>query len=80
MYVGLGIVLLVAGAVLAFATDFDVSGVDMVMVGWILMAGGFVSIVLSLVLSRRRSVASRRVTQRDPVTGTEVQETRYEDQ
>lgn len=78
MYVGIGIFLLVVGAVLAFATTATVSGVDLSLVGWILMAGGLVAIVLSLALSRRRGVATRRVTQRDPVTGTEVEDSRVE--
>ncbi len=78
MYVGLGIVMLVVGAVLAFATSFHVSGVDLSVVGWILMAGGLVAIVLSLALTRRRAVTSHRVTQRDPVTGSEVRDSRIE--
>ena len=39
MYLGLGIFLLVVGAVLAFATSIHVSGIDLSLVGWILMAG-----------------------------------------
>jgi Zn-dependent protease with chaperone function len=78
MYVGLGVLLLVVGAVLAFATTASVSGVDLTVVGWILMAGGLVAIVLSLALSRRRGVVTRRVVQRDPVTGTEVHDARVE--
>lgn len=78
MYVGLGIVLLVVGAILAFATTASVAGIDLSLVGWILMAGGLVAIILSLALSRRRSVTSRRVVQRDPVTGTEVHDSRFD--
>ena len=54
MYIGLGVVLLIGGAILAFATSADLNGVDLTMVGWILMAGGLVAIVLSLALTRRR--------------------------
>ncbi|HEY0117950.1 MAG TPA: DUF6458 family protein [Cellulomonas sp.] len=78
MYIGLGIVLLVVGAVLAFATSVHVSGVDLSVVGWILMVGGLIAIVLSLSLTRRRAITARRVTQRDPVTGTEVRDSRIE--
>ena len=76
MYVGLGILLLVVGAVLAFASSLHVSGIDLPVVGWILMAGGLIAIVLSLVLSQRRGIRTRRVTQRDPVTGTQVDDSR----
>ena len=76
MYVGLGILLLVVGAVLAFASSLHVSGIDLPIVGWILMAGGLIAIVLSLVLSQRRGITTRRVTQRDPVTGTQIDDSR----
>ncbi len=78
MYIGLGVVLLIGGAILAFATSADVSGIDLRMVGWILMAGGFIAIVMSLALSRRRSIASHRVIQRDPATGTEIHDSRID--
>ncbi len=80
MYLGLGIFLLVVGAVLAFATSFHVSGVDLSLVGWILMAGGALAIILSFALPRRRAFASRQVVQRDPVTGAEVREARIDPQ
>lgn len=76
MYGGLGILLLVVGAVLAFASSLHVSGIDLPVVGWILMAGGLIAIVLSLVLSRRRGITTQRVTQRDPLTGTEINDSR----
>ena len=79
MYVGLGIFLLVVGAVLAFATSFGIHGVNLPVVGWILMAGGLLAIVLSLALSHRhRGAASRQVTQVDPVTGAEIREAHVE--
>jgi hypothetical protein len=78
MYLGLGIFLLVVGAVLAFATSLHVSGVDLSVVGWILMAGGLLAIILSLAMTRRRGIVSHDVTQRDPVTGTEVHDARIE--
>lgn len=78
MYVGLGIFLLVVGAVLAFATSLGIHGVDLTLVGWILMAGGLLAIVLSVALSRRRGIASHQVTRVDPVTGTEVHDSRVE--
>lgn len=74
MYIGLGVFLMVVGAVLTFATSATVDWVDLDVVGWILMIGGFVAIVLSLAFSRRRSLSSRSVVQRDPATGTTVQD------
>ncbi|HEY0119511.1 MAG TPA: DUF6458 family protein [Cellulomonas sp.] len=74
MYVGLGIFLLVVGAILAFAIHASVAGIDIAVVGWILMAGGLLAIVLSLALTRRRGYASRRVSSRDPATGARVDE------
>lgn len=79
MYLGLGIFLLVVGAVLAFATSIHVSGIDLSLVGWILMAGGLLAIILSFALPRRHGFASRQVVQRDPVTGAEVREARVEE-
>ena len=40
MYVALGIVLIVAGAILTFAIDRQADGVDIDAIGWILMAAG----------------------------------------
>ncbi len=74
MYVGLGVFLMVVGAVLTFATSATVDWVDLDVVGWILMIGGLVAIILSIVFSRRRGLSARRVTQRDPATGTTVQD------
>jgi hypothetical protein len=40
MSIGLGIFLMVVGAILAFAVDLTVPGVDLQLVGYILMGGG----------------------------------------
>jgi hypothetical protein len=74
MYVGLGIFLLVVGAVLAFATSLTVNGFDLSIVGWILMAGGLLAIILSFALPRRRT---REVVER-PAPRTEVRDARVE--
>jgi len=78
MYVGLGIFLLVVGAVLAFAVDATVAGVDLALVGWILMAGGLLAIVLSFATTRRGGYSSRRVSTTDPNTGATVNEVRVD--
>jgi hypothetical protein len=49
MGLGLGIFLLVIGAILTFAVHTHVSGVDINTVGWILMGAGLVSLLLSLI-------------------------------
>ena len=59
MRLGTAIVLLALGAILTFALDVDVSGVDLQVVGWILMAVGLLGIVLEVALWGPRE---RRVT------------------
>jgi len=51
MYTGGSIFLLAIGAILAFAVRDAINGVDLVMVGYILMAAGALGIVLSLVMT-----------------------------
>lgn len=78
MYVGLGIFLLVIGAILSFAVQDSVSGIDLTVVGYICMAGGALAILLSLVMGRGGATSTRRVSQTDPATGTRVDETRID--
>ncbi|AXT85537.1 hypothetical protein C6I20_10260 [Aeromicrobium sp. A1-2] len=59
MYIGGSIVLLALGAILSFAVQDSVSGVDLVTVGYILMAAGALGIVLSLVLNGQRNERRR---------------------
>ena len=58
MRLGTAIVLLALGAILTFALQVDVSGIDLQVVGWILMIAGALGIVLELAVwaprSRRR--------------------------
>ncbi len=49
MGLGIGLVLAAAGAVLAFAVNKTVSGVNIHTVGWILLIVGIVGIVLSMI-------------------------------
>ena len=73
MYIGLGIFLIVIGAILTFALHASTIGpVDVAMIGWICMAAGVLAIVLSLALTRRTGYSSRRVSQTDPATGARV--------
>ena len=59
MGIGLGVLLIVAGAVLAFAVNASVSGVDLQLIGWILMGAGVLVIVLSLVIFMPRARRTR---------------------
>ena len=58
MGIGVSVLLLAVGAILAFAVNASVSGVDLQVVGWILMAAGLLGLIWSLVLisMRRRDV------------------------
>jgi hypothetical protein len=49
MGLGVGLILAAVGAVLAFAVDTQVSGVNIHTIGWILLIVGIVGILLSLV-------------------------------
>ena len=49
MFVGLGVILLVVGGILAFAVRESVEQVDLVMVGWILIAGGALSLLIGAI-------------------------------
>ncbi|MEO7070542.1 MAG: DUF6458 family protein [Nostocoides sp.] len=75
MYIGLGIFLLVIGAIMSFAIKASISGVDLTAVGYICMVAGALAIILSLVMRGGGGFSSRRVTQTDPSTGTQVDET-----
>jgi hypothetical protein len=48
MGIGVALILIAAGAILAFAVDAEVSGLDVQTVGWILLAVGIVGALLSL--------------------------------
>ena len=73
MSIGAGIFLLVVGGVLAFAVDVQVSGVDLKLVGYILMAAGAVGLILGLVLmTRRRQAVSTTRSAVDPASGEQV--------
>ena len=56
MGIGGSIFLLALGAILAFAVNADISGLDINIIGWILMAAGLIGLVITLWFwnSRRR--------------------------
>jgi hypothetical protein len=53
MYVSIGgpIFLIAVGAILRYATNFDISGVDMDVIGLILMIAGIAALLLSIGLA-----------------------------
>lgn len=53
MTYGTSIFLLAVGAILAFAVNKTVSGIDIQTVGWILMAVGVLGLVLSFLYAQR---------------------------
>ena len=61
---GIGVALLVIGAVLSFAVKDSISGVDLVMIGYICMGAGVLAVILGLVTnaqaSRRTNVIEHR--------------------
>ncbi len=56
MGIGVGVFLIALGAILAFAVHASVSGLDLAVVGWVLMGAGLLGIVLEMALfaPRRR--------------------------
>jgi Domain of unknown function (DUF6458) len=65
MGIGAGILLIAIGAILAFGVDVHVSGLDLQVIGWILMAVGLLGVILFFAFWNRRPsgrvVAERRV-------------------
>ena len=54
MGIGASVFLLAVGAILAFAVDYTVSGVDINVVGWILMAAGVIGLFTTTLIFGRR--------------------------
>jgi Domain of unknown function (DUF6458) len=50
MGIGVSIFLLALGAILAFAVEVDLAGLDIQVVGWILMLVGIVGIVMTALI------------------------------
>lgn len=72
MGIGASIFLLAVGAILAFAVhETTVAGIDINVIGFILMAAGLLGLILFLVIwgprNRRGGVVEERVVRDDPV-------------
>ena len=59
MQIGGSLFLLAIGAILAFAVQDAIAGVDLVMVGYILMAVGALGLIFSLIVSGQRRDTDR---------------------
>ena len=66
MGIGLGIVLVVAGAILLWAVEFDLQFIDDDALGVILLAAGILTIILALVMNAQRSRSKHTVEERRP--------------
>ncbi len=65
MGIGAGILLIAIGAILAFAVNWHVSGLDLHVVGWILMIVGVFGVALFFTFwNSRRTDGNRVVTER----------------
>jgi len=80
MSIGGGIFLIVVGAILAFAVDFQVAGINIHLIGYILMLAGLVGLIIGIALmTRRRRVVSTTRSAVDPGTGERVSRRATED-
>jgi hypothetical protein len=64
MGIGLGILLIVAGAILLWALDLDLQFLDDDALGVILLAAGALAIILALVINAQRSRSKHTVEER----------------
>jgi len=58
MGIGVGIFLIAVGAIIVFALDVNIPGVDNFSLGWILIALGALAVVLALVMNQQRAHSS----------------------
>ncbi len=58
MGIGVGIFLIVVGAIMTFALDAELAGIDLAVVGWILMLAGAAGLVLFFYFWNRRRAPS----------------------
>ncbi|BAN00945.1 DUF6458 family protein [Ilumatobacter coccineus] len=62
MFATLGVILIVAGAIVAFGVDTAVDGLDLEAIGYILMAGGVLALVVAAIQAAGfMSMSSRRM-------------------
>ncbi|MFC0528611.1 DUF6458 family protein [Phytohabitans kaempferiae] len=71
MGIGASVFLIALGAILAFAVNASVGGLDLDVVGWILMGAGLLGLVVTMMIwgNRRRAVVTE-----EPATYRRVEE------
>lgn len=75
MRVGVSIVLVAFGALLAFAVDATVAGIDVYVLGWVLMGAGILGIALSLIVFaplRHDALVRARILDGGPRSGSPI--------
>ncbi|MEV8638833.1 DUF6458 family protein [Streptosporangium sp. NPDC051023] len=74
-----GIVLIMIGAILTWAVEFDIAGFDINIVGIILMLGGLAWLLFAIYRLRiaRRAIAPTATVVEEPVTERRVYEERH---
>ncbi len=72
MGIGAGIVLIAVGAILAFAVNFELSGIEISTIGIILMVAGVIGIVVALVMNNQRSRTRHTVVREERPGGPPV--------
>jgi membrane-bound ClpP family serine protease len=76
MSIGSGIFLFVVGAILTFALNFEVTWIDLNLVGILLMVAGAIIFILGLVLTARKRESTTTVRSGTGVNGEAVTERR----
>lgn len=66
MGIGLGIFLMIIGAVLTFGITAELPGLDLDAIGYILMAAGLAVVVISIILMLARRDRARDEIRNDP--------------
>jgi hypothetical protein len=59
MGIGVSIFLIAVGAILAFAVNYDISGLDIAVVGYILMIVGVIGLIMTAFIWGPRRTATR---------------------
>ncbi len=59
MGIGVSVFLIALGLILAIATSFDLAGLDIQIVGWILVAAGVLGLIMTTVIWGPRRRAAR---------------------
>ncbi|MDP8978934.1 MAG: DUF6458 family protein [Actinomycetota bacterium] len=59
MGIGASIFLIALGAIFAFAVEYELAGIDIQVVGLVLMLAGLIGLVMTFTMFRRRDVVVR---------------------